>query len=269
VLEQGWLRNPEHWRETRDSLKEGKYEWFVEAVSLDLPTACPRCSGPAGLLKPHGTKGRRLIDLPHLGRNSTRLKRVNILVRLQRYLCARCGKSSLQPLHGVEGDERITARLKAYAAEEALLHSYKDVARLTKLAPRSVRELCAELTGHLEATERPGLSDVISVDGVYYARKERIIVTAPKRKIVVEVLRGGKAEDIIDDLVKRFTPEERKRVKVVVIDMSSKLRAAVERAFPNARVVIDRFHVFKKANEAVDGVRECLRKRRAKERREG
>lgn len=265
----GWLRNPEHWLEEPDSLREGKYEWFIEAVSLDLPKACPRCCAPAELLDPHGSKKRHLIDVPQLGTNSTRLKRVSILMHLKRYLCARCGKTPLQPLHGVEGDERITTRLKAYAAEEALLKNYKDVARATKLAPRSVRELCAELTARLEATERPGLSDVISVDGVYYARRERIIITAPKKKIVVEVLPGGKAEEILDDLLERFTAEERRKVKVIVIDMSSTLRAVVRSAFPKAKIVIDRFHVFKKANEAVDGVRECLRKRRAKERRAG
>jgi len=261
-----FLKNPEHWKVTWS--KEGPYTIDFEAVSLDQLEACPKCGAPKERLRPNGVKKRHLIDAPQLSKTG-KLKRVQIVMTLRRYVCGDCGKSSLQPLEGVTGKERVTTRLKLFAAREGLLRQYTDVARLTQLSRRHVRELSDEYGEFLDRTERQKLAKVVCMDGVYYARAERILLTDPERKLALEVFPGGDAEKILADIKERFTDKERARVRVVVIDMSATLRCVAAKAFPNATIVIDRFHVFKKANKAVDGVREALRKERKKERREG
>src|ERR1051326_2038953 len=48
---------------------------------------------------------------------------------------------------------------------------------------------------------------------------------------------------------------ERRRVEVVTLDMSASLRRAVLHALPWAVIVVDRFHIQRMANQAVDRVR--------------
>lgn len=260
------LKNPDHWQMTRSH--EDRYSFSVEAFSLDRLEACTKCRAPKERLGPNGTKKRHLIDAPQLSK-AGKLKRVKIVMTLRRYVCRDCGKSSLQPLDGVTGNARVTTRLKLFAAREGLLGRYTEAGRLAQLSRRQVRELSNEYAKFLDRTERFKLSRVVSMDGVYYGRKERIMLTDPERRLVLEVFPGGDAEKILADIRERFTAEERARVRFVVIDMSSTLRKVAAEAFPNAVIVIDRFHVFKKANEALDAVREALRKERRKERREG
>jgi transposase len=71
---------------------------------------------------------------------------------------------------------------------------------------------------------------------------------------VVAMIKGTQAEDIIAVLHK--IPERtRKQVTEVTLDMAANMGLAVRRCFPNAHLVIDRFHVQQLAFEAVQELR--------------
>jgi transposase len=51
------------------------------------------------------------------------------------------------------------------------------------------------------------------------------------------------------------------QIETVIIDMSLQFRSAIEQALPQATIVIDRFHIQRTANEAMDNVRKRLHKK--------
>jgi transposase len=51
----------------------------------------------------------------------------------------------------------------------------------------------------------------------------------------------------------------REKVEVVAMDMSTSIKSSIEKAFPRAVIVIDRYHIQRMANEALDKVRKRLR----------
>ena len=84
------------------------------------------------------------------------------------------------------------------------------------------------------------------------------IVTNPDKKkhkgCLVAILKGTKSEDIINVL--NYIPHPiRCKVKEVNVDMAANMHYAIAKSFPRAEVVVDRFHVQKLAQEALQDIR--------------
>lgn len=75
-----------------------------------------------------------------------------------------------------------------------------------------------------------------------------------KKGAIVAMIKGTKAEVVIKTLHK--TPlKQRKIVKEVTLDMAGNMGLIVKKSFPNATLVIDRFHVQKLALDALQEIR--------------
>lgn len=76
---------------------------------------------------------------------------------------------------------------------------------------------------------------------------------------LVAVVAGTKSEAIIQTL-KQIDKAERMKVEKVILDLSDSMRKIVSVAFPNAKRVIDRFHIQKLAGDAVQEIRVAHRR---------
>ena len=88
-----------------------------------------------------------------------------------------------------------------------------------------------------------------------------------KRGTIVAAVRGTKAQDVVDVLLK--IPEvERLKVKEVTMDLSESMADIVTQAFPNATIVLDCFHIMRRCNDAIEEMRlRCKREAQAKVRK--
>jgi len=68
---------------------------------------------------------------------------------------------------------------------------------------------------------------------------------------IVAIFEGTQAGNIIKLIKDNFTEEQRRMVKEVTLDMANSMNLIVEKCFPKATRVIDRFHVQKLACDAV------------------
>ena len=71
---------------------------------------------------------------------------------------------------------------------------------------------------------------------------------------LVAMIRGTRSEDIIN-VLNRIALSKRLEVVEVSLDMASNMRKACEMAFPNATLVIDRFHVVRLVMDAMKHAR--------------
>ena len=71
---------------------------------------------------------------------------------------------------------------------------------------------------------------------------------------LVAMIKGTRSEDIIYYL-NNIPRTKRLKVKEITIDLSPSMRLIAKRAFPNATIVSDRFHVQKLMNEAISDLR--------------
>lgn len=71
---------------------------------------------------------------------------------------------------------------------------------------------------------------------------------------IVAAVQGTKVEDVVK-VLEKIPFEERQKVKEITMDFSDSMRGIAQKAFPNARITIDKFHVIKLAIEAIEEVR--------------
>lgn len=69
----------------------------------------------------------------------------------------------------------------------------------------------------------------------------------------------GVASDTVSAVLKKVPRELRRRVKTVTTDLSSAMMLTVRTAFPQAKLINDRFHVQQLMTEAIDQMRVALR----------
>lgn len=105
---------------------------------------------------------------------------------------------------------------------------------------------------------KPQAPRVIGNDGVYFGRVERSMLLDLERGTVYDVLPRAKAWPPYRALLRLMTKEEREAVEVVVIGMSPSLMTVVRRAFPNATIDIDRFHVHNRVHKAMEKFRSAI-----------
>ena len=165
---------------------------------------------------------------------------------------------------------RITYRLEYLVLAYCQSMTQKAAAQLLHIPKSTLSDhLHAAITrlreGHVIAD-----IDTLGVDEISYrkGRKFATIVYDIGRQCVVWVGKG-KGREAIDDFFSRgITEEQRKKIRFASCDMSQTYIGAITHWCPSAVLVLDRFHIVKNLNEALDDVRkEAWREAEGEERK--
>lgn len=222
----------------------------VPAQALTEPkVGCDRCGSLPYTLAPNGTRRQFIMDEPRGGRA------VEIELRRQAYRCRKCGpggKTTLQPLPGVDERRKITLRLRDYIRREAARREYIDVAREVGLDATTVADIFSDYVEELESSLRFETPEWMGIDEVYLCGETYCVVTNIKERTVFDIL-----PDREKSTVKAFLRglPDRGRVKLVTMDLWNAYRDVVHKELPRAAVVVDKFHVLRMVKRVVDRVR--------------
>ena len=110
---------------------------------------------------------------------------------------------------------------------------------------------------------KENLGERLSMDETCLSQGELYTIITNKsahggRGSLVAMIKGTKSEDVIYYL-NHLPRTKRLKVKEITIDLSPSMRLIAKRAFPNATIVSDRFHVQKLINEALSDLRVAYR----------
>jgi len=186
----------------------------------------------------------------------------------RRFRCLWCGKVFTEPDEVFGSRRRSSHRFREYLGQEALHQTVKRTAEKEKVGEGLVRRCVAEEIGRrLGAREAAETPEFIGLDE-FSVKRRRLYHTAICNLVkgeVMEVVEGQgrqKVEEYLDSLP---DPE---RIKGVAMDMHEPFRQAVQMCLPQAKVVVDKFHLIRHINRALDKVRSRLqgRNRRSKRR---
>lgn len=214
------------------------------------PIACEEC-GAEGEFVRFGKRDVAYRDLPVHG------KRVILWVVRRRYSCRACGKTFRPSLPDMVDDHRMTRRLYTHVEKESFNHPYAYVADTTGLNEKTIREIFRKKAEFLAAWHRFETPRCLGIDELYLNRRYRCILTNLEERTLVDLL-PGRQQDAVTKRLMSMT--ERDKVEIVSMDMWKPYRRAVQAVLPQARIVVDKFHVVRMANEALEKVRKGLRK---------
>ncbi|GET37733.1 hypothetical protein MiSe_24870 [Microseira wollei NIES-4236] len=137
-----------------------------------------------------------------------------------------------------------------------LYSNIEQVGREEQLSPEIVESIFKSVSNQMKKKDWSQV-ERLSIDEVS-KRKGRgnfvTVVSDIDSSSLMEVIDSHKQKDIIE-VLKQQPIEVREKVREVSVDMWAGFRKVVREVYPNAAVVIDRFHVMKLVNERLNKIR--------------
>ena len=152
---------------------------------------------------------------------------------------------------------RVTYRFEYLLLIYCSIMTQKAAARLLKIASSTMSDLLHRIITRERAGHKIRKLKMIGIDEISYCkgRKYATVVYDLERSCVVWI-GNGKARDTIDWFFrKKLSKYQRHQIVSGCCDMSDTFIGAIEKWCPNATLVLDRFHIVKALNNAVDEVR--------------
>jgi transposase len=239
--------------------------WWLElGVELETPAGCCRWCGRGSL----GVKERdvvRIRDLPVAGRMTY------LLWRKRRYRCEACQRTFTETHPQLPSRQRVSARFRGRLFDrcrDGAAHAEvaRDETTTRYQVARAYLDGGDELLRWREA--RPPRR--LSLDEAHHRRNQELatIVSDLDRRRVVEVL-DGRSRRVVERYLWSLPEAERQAIEVVSIDPYDAYRQAIHNVLPQARIVVDHFHLVRGVNTALDSIRRERQREHATRRPKG
>lgn len=208
--------------------------------------------------------GRRCACHDHLDERGWRAMDLGVAKVWLRYAPARVSC----PEHGVHeerlpwarsGRSRMTRDFEDWVACLAIHGPMSWVARQARVDWHSIGPACKRVYDDIEAQRGSGRFDGlrrIGIDETSYKKGHKYLT------VVVDHDRGcivwcheGYGKEVLKLFLKELTREQRRGIEVVTADGAKWIKALVRRWCPNAKWVMDPYHVVSWMNDALDEVR--------------
>lgn len=210
---------------------------------------CPFCGTITD--KVHDYRTSIIKDLPFMG------KKTFLHYRKRRYHCPCCQKHFYETFPLLTKYYRTTTRLAFYSIHLlAERQSVRSVAKLLGLSDSTVFRRLKDLN----YTKPSHLPEVLSIDefrGNAGGEKFQAILTDAKNHTLFDILPSRSQVSLMQYLQ---TFPNKKEVKYFVTDMNKVYRDLAISYFPNATIVIDKFHVVRYVTWALENVRKRIQK---------
>lgn len=173
----------------------------------------------------------------------------------QRYLCKHCQKTTVSQTNLTKQHCTISSPLKVMILQElGKTKPIKDIAETWNVSSHTVlRQLKAY--SYQYNTKPTSLPKHIAIDEFKSVKNVKAamscILMDNHKHIVVDVLEN-RTQAFLYDYFMRFSRAERLKVKTITMDMNGAFKDFLPSIFPNAIVVIDRFHIVQLVTRALN-----------------
>lgn len=210
---------------------------------------CTQCQRRCRIVR-HGTEPRSWTDITLIG------MRVLLHYTPKEIVCPTHGRLQ-EEIPWAAAHARTTYRLEYRICALCQIMTQKAAAEILSLATSTLSDALHRIISRVRAQHRIRGLVTLGVDEISYCkgRKYATIVYDLDRSCVVWIGKGKGRETIDRFFLEALSDDQKRRIKWASCDMSRAYIQAIKDHCPNATLVIDRFHLVKGLNEAVDEVR--------------
>ncbi len=229
------------------AVDENNLDYHIRASVKDAPAGCPYCASRQ--IVGFGRREQLVRDLPMHG------KRVGIYVDTRRMKCQSCGKTFSEALPDVDDKRAMTVRLERWIGQQAIKRTFASIAEETGVTEGTVRNVFGDYVNRLEDKIRFETPRWMGIDEIHLI-KPRCVISNIEHRTLVEILHNRNKDTVVKYL---SGLKGRENVRYVTMDMWTPYRDAVRQVMPQASIIIDKFHVVRMANDAMEKARKGLR----------
>ena len=232
------------------------------SVTLYLTTKakdhiCPSCGNITS--KVHDYRNQRIKDLPVQGKHTI------LVLRKRRYVCS-CNKKFYEKYDFLPFYKRMTNRMAAYICKELTKTiPISTVAKDLNLSPSTVTRVF-DLINYPRPSKMPMVLSIDEFKGNTEFGKYQCVLVDVKKGKIIDILHDRKQNYLIEyfSSIPKF---ERNKVKFFICDMWKQYADLAKIYFPNAKIIIDKYHFIRQVSWAIENVRVRVQKSMTKERR--
>ena len=217
--------------------KDGNDYWIFACKPAKPANVCEVC----GCIGPLYNKGyleqRRFVHDVSIG-----TKRIDLLVSVPRYQCNECGATFTHTFEEIDGSRQMTVRLRNAIRQEAFSGTFKDTAVKYGYTEPVIAQIFDDYAQELEAKRSKVVAPkVLGIDEKHIVHAARGVFVDIETGTLLEMTESNKEEDVIST-IKSFEGWD-KNIQVVTMDMAGNYKKYVSDILPNAKIIIDRYHV--------------------------
>lgn len=236
-----------------DMYKESKALIIVAVVENAEIPVCDVCKLS---MHKHGTRKNKFADTPLY------MEPVRLEIQRPRFRCEGCGKMAMPELSFLDDKRRATKRLVDVIRQQCLGTTFRALADQTGVAVNTVKNIAHDLIEELERTVHYETPVIMGIDEVNLAGGYRCVITNLATNNVFDMLEH-RTQDHLKPFFKGLP--DRDKVEWVCTDMWRPFKRSFAQHLPNAKLVIDKFHVVKMASEALEEERKKYQMQLSKE----
>lgn len=229
-----------------------KEEIVISARKRSKTARCPLCNKRSKKLHDY----LRFQKILHM---SLSLQKIYLLLRKRRFLCLECNKVFTERVSFLP----VRARMSVFVQHEALDRLSDSSFRKTKdrvgiSYGGMVSLLKRVFTLETINWQEQKVENIIrlGIDEHHFGRKNKYLIT------IANLLTGKPIHILPDDkqktlraFLKQLPDTVKDQIEEVAVDMRRSFIAAVTKELPNARIVLDHFHMIQDANKRVNDAR--------------
>ncbi|WP_296558064.1 ISL3 family transposase [uncultured Acetobacterium sp.] len=132
------------------------------------------------------------------------------------------------------------------------------VAKKANVSPTTVNRIF----DHVHYSRPHSLPKVLAIDefkGNAGGEKYQCILVDPKKKRILDILPDRKQNHLID-YIKCYSRHERLQVQFFICDMWNQYAELARLFFPNAKIIVDKYHFIRQVTWAIENVRKRVQK---------
>lgn len=243
-------------------LKKGKKYKVFYAYLTYIPDYCPVCgclNENSSIIK-WGWKKNCKVKIPKV---SNYLALLNL--DKQRFLCKNCNKTFIASTSIINPHKQISTNLELSVKQELTFKSSeKDISFRQGISVSSTNRILDTISNDFPVKRNGTLPEYIGIDEFKATKdtksKMAFIIVDHQKHDVFDILDSRYTKDILSYFL-QYPHYERKKVKVITMDLYKPYYKLAKTLFPNAIIVPDRFHIIIQIRNILDKYRISLCKK--------
>ena len=231
---------------------KGKKCKFIKGRLTYIPQECMKChaANEHYTIYRNGTQVSR-ITLPMSGVHPTYL-----LLKKQRFKCKGCGATFTAKTPLLKENCFISNPVKAQILDKSsMAQSIKDISSQTRVSSATTQRVINEQAKNYKP-HYFWLSKHLSFDEFKYANSTMAFEYVDAEKgTIIDILPSRDSRTIKDHFLSRYSLKARKKVETITVDMNASYVNFIPVLFPNAKIIIDRFHIVQLINRSLNRTR--------------
>lgn len=216
--------------------------YVLEPISK--PTCCPDCQDTNFIQ--HGITSRKARDLNEFN------KLVGLVIKGHRYRCKSCGKTWVDTYKSIDDAAKMTNRMRDYIINQCLQTTFTDIKKELDISLTAIEKIFAKYAEEMESQRQIVAPRILGMDETMLNGIYRGMYVDVENRRIIDITSNRKLRTVKQWLANL---PEKERTECATIDMWGSYKDALTMEMPNVFIVIDKFHVIKHLNEALDTIR--------------